>query len=188
MGNVTTTPFQTIYDDFFTRVTDDMYLELTELDTLKDLQDILMVSIPKFEFPRFDVFDYVKGEKVEIEDTTTGITTVSWSGGYFNSALTREEINILSLCMMEEWFERQIATIENTREKFTGGDFKLTSQANHLSKLKVMRDAVHTDNFHLQRLYKRRKKDSNGRIRSTMGQIMTAPSYGYVLGGLDYDN
>lgn len=182
------TPFSAIYDDFFTRVTDDMYMEMTPLDTKKDLQSILLVSIPKFEFPRFDVFDYELGECVINTDADSGITTVDWNGGYFNAQLTREEINILSLCMMEEWFERQIATTELTREKYSGSDFKFTSQANHLSKLKVMKDAVHQDNFHLQRLYKRRKKDADGRLRSTMGQIMSTPSYGYVIGGLDYDN
>ena len=35
MGTVTTTPFSTIYDSFLTRVTSDMYMELTELDTPK---------------------------------------------------------------------------------------------------------------------------------------------------------
>ena len=37
------TPFSAIYDDFFSRVTDDMYLEWTEMDTMKDLQSILLV-------------------------------------------------------------------------------------------------------------------------------------------------
>lgn len=183
-----TTPFSAIYDDFFTRVTDDMYMEMTELDTEKDLQNILICSLSKFEFPRFDVFDYTLGNKVSNIDTTTGVTTISWDGGYFSCELTREEINILSLCMMEEWFERQIATTELTREKCSGADFKFTSQANHLSKLKVMRDAIHQDNFHLQRLYKRRLRGADGRIRSTFGQIMETPNYGYVIGGLDDDN
>lgn len=189
MGELPITPFSIIYDDFFARVTDDMYMDviMTKADTEKDLQTILLTSIPKFEFPRFDVFDYELGERIEEEDED-GMTTVRWEGGYFNSVLTREEINILSLCMMEEWFERQIATTELTREKYSGSDFKFTSQANHLSKLKVMKDAVHQDNFHLQRLYKRRKKGADGRIRSTFGQIMETPTYGHVLGGLDYDN
>ena len=42
-----TTSFTTIYEAFFTRVTDDMYLEMTELDTVRDLQDILLCAIPR---------------------------------------------------------------------------------------------------------------------------------------------
>lgn len=188
MGEVNTTDFSAIYDNFFVRVTDDMYFEMTKLDTQRDLQNILIAALPKFEFPRFNIFDYTLGKEIETEDEETGETIIDWDGGFFNAALTTEEINILSLCMMEEWFRRQIATVENTREKFSGADFKFTSQANHLAKLKVMKDSTHTDNIHLQRIYKRRKLDSNGKLRSTMGQIMTTPKYGYTIGGVDYDD
>ena len=41
------TPFETIYDSFFARVTDDMYLEFTEEDTLEMLQDILLNAFTK---------------------------------------------------------------------------------------------------------------------------------------------
>jgi hypothetical protein len=49
--------------------------------------------------------------------------------------LTDEEINILALLMKTSWLNRQIDSIENTRMKYSGSDFKMTSQANHLSKL-----------------------------------------------------
>lgn len=188
MGEVNITNFSAIYDNFFTRVTDDMYFEMNKLDTERDLQDMLIAAIPKFEFPRFNIFDYSLGEEVETEDEDTGETIIEWDGGFFNAVLTIEEINILSLCMMEEWFRRQIATVENTREKYSGADFKFTSQANHIAKLKSMKDSIHTDNIHLQRIYKRRKVDGEGRLRSTMGQIMATPTYGYTIGGVDYDN
>ena len=55
------TSFSTIYDNFLTRVTSDMYMEWTELDTYSHLQDLLTVSIPRFEFPRFNIFDYEEG-------------------------------------------------------------------------------------------------------------------------------
>ena len=46
--------------------------------------------------------------------------------------------------------------------KYSGSDFKLTSQANHLSKLLNLLSEVQRQSHHLQRLYKRRRtcKDS----------------------------
>jgi hypothetical protein len=55
------TSFVTIYDSFFARVTDDMYMEITELETLEMLQDLLLNAISRFEFPRVDIFDYEEG-------------------------------------------------------------------------------------------------------------------------------
>ena len=55
------TPFSTIYDSFLERVTSDMYMEFTELDTYRMLQGLLLIAIPRFEFPRFDIFDYEDG-------------------------------------------------------------------------------------------------------------------------------
>ena len=54
-------------------------------------------------------------------------------------------------------------------------DYKLYSQANHMSKLKVWIDARKIDNLHLQRLYKRRKRTAEGIIQSTMGSIVAVP-------------
>ncbi len=46
------TQFSTIYNRFLEKITDDMYMELTPEDTLKDLQRLLINAIPGFEFPR----------------------------------------------------------------------------------------------------------------------------------------
>ena len=43
-----TTPFRVIYDRFLSKITDDLYLELTEQDTYNDLQTILINSISGF--------------------------------------------------------------------------------------------------------------------------------------------
>ena len=74
--------------------------------------------------------------------------------------------------MVVEWLGQQIASIENIRMKYTGTDFKMTSQANHLHKLMQLREKYVNEGFHLQRLYKRRKLDENGIYRSTFGTIM----------------
>ena len=62
--------------------------------------------------------------------------------------------------------------------KYSGSDFKFTSQANHMHKLKDLQKEYERKGFHLQRLYKRRKADEHGVLRSTFGSIMEAPNRG----------
>jgi len=37
--------------------------------------------------------------------------------------------------MVAEWIGQQLASVENVRMKYSGADFKFTSQANHIQKL-----------------------------------------------------
>ena len=150
------------------------------------LQDLLEIAIPRFEFPRFDIFDYELGyidvdEYCGVVSFGEIVPATFWVGGFFNAELTQEEINILSLSMVVEWLGQQLATTENMKMKYSGSDFKFTSQANHMAKIKVMMDAYRQECFHLQRLYKRRKRTADGEMRSTAGLIMTTPDYGYPI-------
>ena len=63
-----TTSFSLVYDSFLSKITDDMYLELTELDTFRMLEQLLLSAIEKFEFPRVNLWDY---EFFEAVDETT---------------------------------------------------------------------------------------------------------------------
>lgn len=186
MANPTTTSFMIIYDSFFSRITDDMYLELTELDTIEMVQDILINAIPRFEFPRVDIFDYEEGHWDDlgfysgIESDNKEVPAAGWVGGAFNFALTQEEINIIALNMIIEWLGQQLNTTELSKMKYSGSDFKLTSQANHMAKLKVIIDAQTKDSIHLQRIYKRRKFTDSG-SQSTMGEIVSKPDYGVAF-------
>ena len=180
------TPFSAIYDSFLSRCTSDMYMEMNEIDTIRMLQDLLEIAIPRFEFPRFDIFDYELGyidvdEYCGVESFGEIVPATFWVGGFFNAEITQEEINILSLSMVVEWLGQQLATTENMKMKYSGSDFKFTSQANHMAKIKVMMDAYRQECFHLQRLYKRRKRTADGEMRSTAGLIMTTPDYGYRI-------
>ena len=47
MNNQMTTPFSYIYDSFLSKITDDMYMELTELDTYRMLEELLLSAIEK---------------------------------------------------------------------------------------------------------------------------------------------
>ena len=89
------TTFKEIYDCFLGKITDDMYLEWTEENTYADLKNILLDSLPAFEFPKFDLNRY-------------------------NIDLTKEEINIIAISMYNTWLQRQIASVENTRMKYSG--------------------------------------------------------------------
>lgn len=167
------TLFASVYNRFLGKITDDMYMELTPQDTIKDLQNLLIDAIPGFEFPRKKL-DYTILERPTNKDTSDihGFIVEDENengyedASYFEVDLSSEEINILAILMMNGWLQRQITTIENIRMKYSGTDFKMTSQANHLSKLLSLLTETRRQSLHMQRLYKRRKADKEGYIKS----------------------
>lgn len=186
METISTTPFSIIYDNFLSKISDDMFMELTELDTYRILEELLMNAIQKFEFPRFDITNYEEdyltdeGTYCGVESDNLNAKIFYHGGGHFNEVLTQEEINILSTYMIVEWLGQQLASVENTRMKYSGSDFKFTSQANHMNKIQAMKSEYEREGFHLQRLYKRRKKDEeSGLMKSTFGSIMEESAYDY---------
>lgn len=146
------TSFKEIYDVFLNSVTEDMYLELTEEETENIIESLLLNSLVWFEFPRVDIYDIDKEAKC------------------FNVELSMEEQNILGTYMIVEWLGVQLASVENARMKYSGTDFKFTSQANHMNKLQALKQEYVKEGFHKQRLYKRRKK-VDGVYKSTFGQL-----------------
>ena len=134
-----------------------------------------MQSLPGFEFPRVNLYDYnIKVEIIDESDLSPDdfLLGVVWNelpedvetpqrvlvdNSSFNFQLTEEEINILAILMMIGWVQRQVTSIENTRMKYSGSDFKMTSQANHLSKLLSLLSETQRQSHHMQRLYKRRR-------------------------------
>ncbi len=179
------TPFTEIYNRFLGKITDDMYVELTPQDTIRDLRNMLIEAIPGFEFPRCDLYNYTLESEVKGEDevlTSDFIIGMLWNEtpdgeegkppkvviehSNFGVELTSEEINILAILMMCAWVQRQVTSIENTRMKYTGSDFKMTSQANHLSKMISLLNECQRQSLHMQRLYKRRKTGKDGVYKS----------------------
>ena len=179
------TLFAAVYNRFLGKITDDMYVELTPQDTIRDLRNLIIDAIPGFEFPRHDLYDYIIESEIKREDevlTSDFIIGMLWDDisednmdmapkvmvekSNFAAELTSEEINILAILMMSAWVQRQVTSIENTRMKYSGSDFKMTSQANHLSKLQSLLGECHRQSHHMQRLYKRRKIIDNGEYRS----------------------
>ena len=132
---------------------------------------MLISAIPGFEFPRKNINKYT----LEAAAPANGANTIDYLNddcSVFMMELTQEEINILAVLMMCNWLQRQITSIENVRMKYSGSDFKFTSQANHMSKVQALKTEYERLGFHMQRLYKRRKADDKGVMRSTFGSIM----------------
>ena len=190
------TPVVDVYNRFLGKITDDMYVELTPQDTIKDLRNMLIDAFPEFEFPRHKLYDYVIQTEVKDEEkvlTTDFILGMLWDEmpadsmnatprlmvekSEFAAELTSEEINILAILMMQAWVQRQVTSIENIRMKYSGSDFKLTSQANHLSKLVALLKDCKTQSHHMQRLYKRRKIIDNGEYRSNWSVLRETSTF-----------
>ena len=115
------TQFSAVYNRFLGQITDDLYLELTPEDTLRDLQNLLINAIPGFEFPRKNLYDYTievreipENELIpddfvlgtvwgDLDSSLLEIPKVLVDKSRFNVELTSEEINILALLMKQGW-------------------------------------------------------------------------------------
>ena len=187
------TQFTEVYNRFLGKITDDMYVELTPEDTIKDLRTMLIDAIPGFEFPRKNLQDYTVDQEIKPEDQVLEnefIIGLLWDDtiedsdmgqaplvlvekSTFKADLTTEEINILAILMMCAWVQRQVTSIENTRMKYSGSDFKMTSQANHMAKLQSLLGECQRQSHHMQRLYKRRKINRlDGNYRSNWANAL----------------
>lgn len=154
------TTFQEMYEFFLAAITDDMFMELTKEDTEQLLEEILIAAVPHFEFPRWaNPFD------------------LDYNNKCFTTCLTMEEKIIIRYYMISEWISYQLATVDLIRQKYTGPDFSMTSQANHMKQLMLMKNDYEQKGLHAQRLYCRRYKDKNGNLRSAFGKIMEKPSW-----------
>lgn len=148
------TSFEEIYDAFFSLITDDFYMEITEEQTREDCESLLMASLPLFEFPsQVYTIKKVEGKK------------------YFEQDLSLEEINILATGMLQIWLQRQIWSIEVIRQKFSGSDFKLTSQASHLQRLMSLLEHTKNEHRRLQMLHSRRRV-KDGKYESTFDLLV----------------
>lgn len=153
------TTFDEMYQFFLSGITDDMFMELTREDTEALLEEILIAALPHFEFPRWaNPFD------------------LDLRNRCFSAKLSLEEMLIIRYYMIAEWIGYQLATIDLIKQKYTGSDFKLTSQASHMKQLSNLKKDYEQRGFHAQRVYCRRKKVDGG-IHSTFTQIMQPYKY-----------
>ena len=111
------TLYEKINKKFLSKVTDDLYVTLTEEDAKEDMLNIMESALALFKYPKVDVDD-------RDDDTEE-----------FTDDLNTKEINIIAECMKFEWIQRQINDLRVIRISYTDKDFKSTSQAYHLAKL-----------------------------------------------------
>jgi len=159
MDEITPTSFQEMYDFFLSGITDDMYMEMTEEDTQEVLEELLTSAITSFEFPHWN-----NPFILDLENKT------------FTEKLTLTEMKVIQCYMISEWIGYQLANVDLVRQKYSGSDFKFTSQASHIKQLTAMKQEYDLKALKMQRLYSRREVDEDGRMRSTMYQIMDYPS------------
>ena len=151
------TPFKEQYDFFLAGITDDMFMEMTKEDTKELLEEILLAALPHFEFP----IDKNLFDSIDLENK------------HFGVKLNLEEKMIIREYMISEWIGYQLATVDLIKQKYSGTDFKFTSQASHMKQLIALKAQYEQKGFHLQRLYRRRnKKDAAGNFLSAYTQIV----------------
>ncbi len=157
MTEETPTTFQEMYDFFLAGITDDMFMELTAQDTSAMLEEILIAALPWFEFPvEKNLFNSIDKENK-----------------HFGVKLNVEEMMIIRQYMIVEWLGFQLANVDVVRQKYSGSDFKFTSQASHMKQLKELKQQYIEKGFHLQRLYRRRSRmDTKGNFVSAYTQII----------------
>lgn len=152
------TTFDEMYDFFFSAITDDMFMEMTKEDTEEMLEELLIAAMPNFEFPRWkDPFDLDLRKKT------------------FTAKLSLMEMTIIRDYMIAAWVGQQLASVDLIRQKYSSSDYKFTSQAAHMKQLIALKKEYEQKGFHDQRLYSRREKDGEGRIRSSLYRVMDYP-------------
>lgn len=151
------TTFYELYVRFLNRITDDLLMELTPDETVDFLQDLLISSIPSFNFPKFDIYDY--DLTYEYQDTENDFIVY----GKFNTNLTEEEKDILLEIMLKQWYERQLANTRLISLRYSTAEFKMSSQANHMQRLQTVIKEQEKIINHKQKMYGRRIMDEKTR-------------------------
>jgi len=154
------TNFYDIYCRYLDQITDDLFTELTMEECFEQMESVLMRAITGFKFPKFRPFAYDL-EYEALRDEEGNVI----SKGAFEDELTLEEINIIVDLMIIEWFHRELARADLTRQKYSGPDFKFTSQAAHIQRLNAIIESKIKENKRMQAMYGRRMIDDEGRIK-----------------------
>ena len=131
------TQFTTVYNRFLSKITDDMYMELTPEDTIKDLQKLLINAIPGFEFPRKNLNDYILLiDKIPLSDYQKRRALKDKIGFDVDAALRHiEEEKAEMRADSENAIEptapqRRVKTEETAPGRRTDGKYKIVSQDN----------------------------------------------------------
>lgn len=129
------TPFEDIYDFFLSKVTDFSFANFTD-DELKDeLEQYLRSASVKF----FSAGDIRLQKDFTFKEFTNDLTDL--------------EKEILASLMIVEYLNPKIIATENMKQFLASKEYKIYSQANHLSKMIELRNQVKAEVNHLMTLY-----------------------------------
>ena len=147
------TPFTVVYTAFLSKLIEDFYSDpaITTLEKKRDMYELLSAVAVDFPYCRFNLNN----------QNDTG----------FEETLDDQTIQILAIGMKLEWTNRILTDIHLLRQEFSDRDFKLTSQAAHMSSIISVSERVEKDFTRRKRWYNRAKD----------GQ----PNFGRLAGGGD---
>ena len=131
------TPFREVYETFLGKIDQDEWDLITDVENLE--QDWLMLlksAINRFRYPRVSL-EYIEAEQTFVEE------------------LGQQEIQLLAVFMKNEWLKRALYSWNLIRQEYSTKDFQLTSQANHMDKLKQTVDLSDYECKHMINLYSR---------------------------------
>lgn len=131
------TPFKKIYEVFLSKIEQDVWDLTIELNNLEeDWFMLLRSAVNRFMFPRVSL-EFNKEEQAFIEE------------------LGEQEIQLLATFMKNEWLKRALYSWTLIRQEYSTKDFQLTSQANHMEKLKELVELSDYECKHMINLYSR---------------------------------
>jgi len=140
--------FNDIYSMFLSRITDDLYVTLTDDETKAILGELFRTAILHYEFPTFDLNQI-------LIDLASGSDSTSVE-------LTYNEQLVITYYMMVEWLGRQLFNIDYTQQRAGGGDFTLNAPGPIIARLKEL-----LEQYELKGLAQRRMIGRKGQFSPT---------------------
>lgn len=132
------TSYEEIYEEFLSKVTDDLYVTWTpDIDeetedeiwnkeaVYSDISNFLKTAIRRFFLPKEDIYTVI------VEDEKQ----------YFSSKLSQATIDILVLLMVKEWLARQMNNVRITELQYTGSDAKTLNTKSQAEAIKTAQEA-----------------------------------------------
>lgn len=124
------TYFEDVYEFFLSKIKSYDLAELTEDEIKEELNSLI-----KLAFPKCTVFK----SKIKIDLDNESFVVKG------KDSLSLEEMEILSLAMLLQYISPLIARDENLKQTLSSKDFSMTSQANHLEKLLILKKSIDAD-------------------------------------------
>ena len=136
------TAFTKIYDRALTTMQDYKLDKLAEINYdafLLFMKSLLESGIPFFTCC-LNSLEYQDIQETEIDANGNEVDVINT---YFNADLTFKEQSILAMCLVYEWFKRDVNDAQQFRQKLSTRDFKtessyqsLQKRSEHLDKMK----------------------------------------------------